>query len=57
MRELQPYIVNVYRHHAGEYVNRGLLAEVNPGLYWWNGQYDGIRGLVSLPNDAASFVI
>jgi CRISPR-associated endonuclease/helicase Cas3 len=57
LRQLQPYIVNVFRRRADEYARRGLLSEVMPGLYVWRGQYDRIRGVVPLAEDAASFVI
>lgn len=57
LRRLQPYIVNVFRRRADEYTRRGLLSEVMPGLYVWRGQYDRIRGVMPLAEDAAHFVI
>ncbi|NLF02680.1 MAG: CRISPR-associated helicase Cas3' [Anaerolineales bacterium] len=57
LRHLQPYIVNVYRRRADEYLRQGLLSEVVSGLYVWAGRYDAIRGMVPPSSDPSGFVI
>ncbi len=57
LRQLQPYIVSVYRNRIRPLQQRGLLSEIVPGLYLWHGQYDRVRGIVAAAADPARFVI
>jgi CRISPR-associated endonuclease/helicase Cas3 len=57
MRQLQPYLVSIYRSRADAYLRQGLLTEVLPTLYLWHGRYDRVRGIVPLPGEPADLVI
>ena len=48
VRRLQPYIVNIRRYQAPELQASGQIVELFPGLYEWKGNYDNVRGIVSL---------
>ena len=64
LRKLQRYGVTVYRHHIGQLLRIGDIAEVPgcPGLYMqredWDGFYDPLLGarVDSAPGDPASYV-
>ncbi len=46
LRQLQPYLVGLYRRKADEYRRQGLIAPIAPGLSEWLGDYHPVRGLV-----------
>jgi CRISPR-associated endonuclease/helicase Cas3 len=46
LRALQPYIVGLRPRELTHAQQRGLVAEVIPGLYEWLGRYDETRGIV-----------
>jgi|GEM_PF-3556159 len=51
MRRLHPYLVNLTRHDADQYITAGLIQPVTPDLALgeWRGEYDQRLGL-TLPN-------
>jgi len=46
IRRLQPYMVGVYRNKLQGYRNDGLVMEVKPDMYLWQGGYDKVKGIV-----------
>jgi CRISPR-associated endonuclease/helicase Cas3 len=51
MRKLQRFVVNIRSRQVAVYEGRGLLLEVVPGLWEWQGGYDRLRGLVDAAHD------
>ncbi|MBI4499026.1 MAG: hypothetical protein HY689_14145 [Chloroflexi bacterium] len=47
LRQLQPYIVSVYRGELARFHRESLVAELRPGLWEWMGGYDSRRGLTA----------
>ena len=45
LRQLQPFIVNVFSQKIPELEGQGLLSEITDGLWEWKGQYDLIAGI------------
>jgi CRISPR-associated endonuclease/helicase Cas3 len=45
LRRLQPYIVGLRAKELAHAEQRGLVAEIIPGLYEWLGRYDETRGI------------
>lgn len=46
MRALQPYLVNLYRSKLGELSAEGLIVEIVPGLWEWQGEYSEKLGIL-----------
>jgi CRISPR-associated endonuclease/helicase Cas3 len=44
-RQLQPYVVNVWRRDVERLRQSGLLLLVREGLWEWGGKYDPVRGV------------
>jgi len=44
-RNLQPYMVNVWRNEVASLEGQGLIQPVRPGLWEWLGHYDEVRGV------------
>ncbi|HLZ09172.1 MAG TPA: CRISPR-associated helicase Cas3' [Chloroflexota bacterium] len=57
LRMLQPYTVSLRKREAEKYRRRGNIAEIQPGLGEWLGEYDPIRGLVADVLDIERLVI
>jgi CRISPR-associated endonuclease/helicase Cas3 len=57
LRRLQPYIVGVRQRLLDQYVNAGLVLEVQPGLWEWCGKYDPVRGLGNGQPDVVRLVV
>lgn len=53
---LQPYLVNIYRREAQQYLQDGWLEEVSEGLFKWLGEYDEQRGLKEAVYDPSDLV-
>lgn len=56
-RRLHPYLVTVRRRLLPEYQRRGLVQEVFPGLWEWQGGYDEVLGLMETGRDPEDLVI
>jgi CRISPR-associated endonuclease/helicase Cas3 len=46
LRSLQPYMVNLRSKELTFAQQRGLVTEMLPGLWRWQGRYDAVRGIV-----------
>lgn len=55
-RNLQPFIVNLYRFEASRFESEGWLQELADGLYLWLGKYDNVRGIEAASLDPADLV-
>jgi CRISPR-associated endonuclease/helicase Cas3 len=44
---LQPYMVNLRPKELAYAQQHGLVVEILPGLWLWQGRYDAVRGIVS----------
>ncbi len=44
-RDLQPYMVSVYRNKVASLERDGLIEAISSGLYLWLGSYDRVRGI------------
>jgi CRISPR-associated endonuclease/helicase Cas3 len=49
LRQLQPYIVPLYRGQTAGLERAGLLVNVMPGLWEWRGDYHPVRGIGGMP--------
>jgi len=47
LRQLQPYLVNIYRSHVARLEQDRQLTAATEGLYRWTGTYHPIRGIVA----------
>lgn len=61
MRQLQPYLVSLWRHQADKHMQAGFLSPQDseglaPGIWEWTGEYDPVRGLSATDMDANSLV-
>ncbi len=56
-RELQAYMVNIYKKEAREHFRDGLLSEITDGLYFWEGTYDEVKGLSGVLRDPADLIV
>lgn len=45
-RELQPYLVNLYQNEFNDALTEGVIEEIVPDLYRWEGRYDEKLGLI-----------
>jgi CRISPR-associated endonuclease/helicase Cas3 len=50
-RNLQPYIVSIYKRQVERYRAQGFIVPVQPGLGEWMGEYDAVRGIVAQDTD------
>ena len=59
IRQLQPYMVSLYRYQAQKYIQKGWiqLSAVLPDLGYWMGRYDTVRGLVAEDIQADNLII
>ena len=60
LRQLQPYMVSVYRRQAQTYRRQGWITDISPkleGLGVWGGSYDPIRGLTCRDLDPSQLVV
>ena len=48
-RQLQPYVVNLYKHEVSGFTKEGWCTEISDSLYAWEGIYDAVthRGMVA----------
>lgn len=46
-RQLQPYVVSLWRGQAERHVAKGFIAPVSDDLGTWMGRYDAVRGVVA----------
>jgi CRISPR-associated endonuclease/helicase Cas3 len=51
LRDLQPYVVNAYKHEIERYQREGLLVEVIDSVWEWLGEYDPVNGIVATDVD------
>lgn len=51
LREVQPYMVSVYRREADRLIRERWIEEVMPGVGRWLGAYDRVRGIVQANPD------
>jgi CRISPR-associated endonuclease/helicase Cas3 len=51
MRQLQPYLVNIYQSQVPRLQKQGLIIELAEGLYEWLGSYDSVRGIRETAQD------
>lgn len=56
LRQLQPYLVSLYLHHAERYRNQGLIVPLTPGVGEWLGSYHPVRGLTGTGPDVDALV-
>ena len=56
MRQLQPYLVNVYEHQLHRLKEQGLIEEITIGLYDWMGLYDPVTGISERARDPETLV-
>jgi hypothetical protein len=48
LRRLQPYLVQVPRYRVDDLRAQGWITETRlPTLYYWQGRYDDVRGIVT----------
>ncbi|RJQ29548.1 MAG: CRISPR-associated helicase Cas3' [Peptococcaceae bacterium] len=56
MRQIQPYLVNVYEYQLKSLEREGLIKELSPGLYEWLGIYNPVRGISDKARDPETLV-
>lgn len=56
-RQLQPYLVNIFRREAERYLKDGILTDTGYGVYLWEGLYDERRGLIGEFGDPSDLII
>ena len=57
LRGLQPYIVGVYERDIETARRRGLVRELMPGFWLWEGRYDERKGIADISRDPADLVL
>lgn len=57
IRDMQPYLVNVYVNQINRLLNDNLISELPNGLYEWKGIYDPLCGIVEKSYDPESLVV
>lgn len=55
-RQIQPFLVNVYRDKVEILIQECLISELAPGLYQWLGTYDDVCGIGRAEVDPSSLV-
>ncbi len=55
-RQLQPYVVSIYKREAGNYLRDGLLSDLGEGLYRWEGKYDELKGIGEMQWDPSDLM-
>lgn len=56
-RQLQPYIINIFRREAETYLRDGLITDTGKGVYLWEGLYDETKGISGVFRDPADLII